>query len=103
MGHPYKLLRILFGIVCIGLAGFLALAVAVEVFQPREFSAGMDVVVVVASIVIYCALFALWVYWLRYFWRTSQSKQFWICLFVPYLYAAYTTAKQLRVASSDVA
>ncbi|WAC62285.1 hypothetical protein OVA13_12910 [Pseudoxanthomonas sp. SL93] len=100
MSHPDKPLKILFGIVCIGFLILFSLLIAFSISQPEDVGFFVKLVIVVATVGCYFALFALWIYWLRYFWRTSQTGQFWLCLLVPYFHAAYKTAKYLRAPPS---
>lgn len=70
-------------------------------------SAGSDRVstplFVFLSVSAFASLLLLWIYWLVFFYRTSQRREFWLCYCLPYLYSSYKTVAFLRKLPEDVA
>ncbi|KAB8196208.1 hypothetical protein [Marilutibacter maris] len=99
-GHPDRLLKMLLGIAVMSFLTLMIPLLAIPTSSPADFSPVAKGAFAIAATGCFLALLALWIYWLRHFWKTAQHRRFWLCLLVPYAYATYSTVKHLQTPSS---
>lgn len=100
MDHSDKLLKALVAAASVGFLTLLGLAIGYSILGREEIGGLAKGLATVASIAIFLSLFVLWAHWLRYFWRSGQKREFWLCYCFPYIYATYRTVAHLRTRPS---
>lgn len=84
--------------------GSLAVSLGAVIFAAATSSNPLPTPAIGAlPIAAFTSLFWLWAYWLLYFHRTAQRREFWLCYCLPYLYSSYRTVALLRGTSEDAA